>query len=100
MLGCRCESVDNANAGVGLERGHQVVEHAVRLCDRVIHVHQNRNINRASWQSWIVRLTEDDGHILQSAITHPFAQALQYSGTTSSAMIRPLDPTMGDNRTT
>src|SRR6516162_5892655 len=77
VLGCRRETVDDADAGVGLERGDQVVEEAVGLCDLVIHVHQNRNVNRAGWQLWIVRLTEGDGDVLQSEITHPFAQALQ-----------------------
>jgi hypothetical protein len=45
--------------------------------DLVIHVHQNRNVDRTSWQLRIVRLTKIDHNVLQ-----------------------PLDPTIGESRTT
>src|ERR1700719_2719186 len=80
MLGRRSEGVDNADARVGLERGDQVVEQGIRACDLVIHVHQNRNVERTSWQPRIVRLTASDCNILQSEIS--------------------LDPTIGDSRVT
>ena len=80
MLGGRCEGVDNADARFRLERGDEIVEQGVRLCDLVIHVHQNRNVDRNSWQLRIVRLTKANHNVLQSEIAHPLAQALQILG--------------------
>jgi hypothetical protein len=56
MLGGRPEGVDNTDARARLERGDEIVEH-IRLCDLVIHVHQDSNVERINWQPRIVRLT-------------------------------------------
>ena len=50
------------------------------MLDLVIHVHQNRNVDRTSWQLRIVRLTKADHNVLQSEIAHPLTQALQILG--------------------
>ena len=60
MLGRGTESVDNADAPARLEGRDEIVEQGVRLCDLVIHVHQDRNVERACWQLRIVRLTLAD----------------------------------------
>jgi hypothetical protein len=80
VLGCRCEGINNADARFRLERGDEIVKQGVRLFDLVIHVHQNRNVNRLSWQLRIVWLTKADHNVLQSEIAHPLAQALQILG--------------------
>ena len=80
VLGCRCEGVDNADARFRLERGDEIVEQGIRLLDLVIHVHENRNVDRISWQLRIMRLTKADHNVLQSKIAHPLAQALQKLG--------------------
>jgi len=91
----RPDGVDNPDASAGLERRDEVIEQAVRLCDFVVHVHQDRSVERMSRQPRIVRLTEADGDVLQSEMaTH------RYSGTTSCAMMRPWGPTIGARRTT
>src|SRR5215469_3155133 len=74
VLGCRSEGVDNADARFRLERGDEIVEQGVRLFDFVIHVHQNRNVDRSSWQLRIVRLTKAYYNVLQPENTHPLAQ--------------------------
>jgi hypothetical protein len=43
--------------GISSKNGGQVVEQGVRLCDLVIHVHEDRNVDRTSWQPRIVWLT-------------------------------------------
>src|SRR5262249_57325981 len=73
VLGCRPEGVDNADAPFRLERGDEIVEQGVRLFDLVIHVHQNGNVYRISWQLGIVRLTRADHNVPQSEIAHPLA---------------------------
>jgi hypothetical protein len=77
VLGRRCEGINNADARFRLERGDEIVKQGVRLFDLVIHVHQNRNVHRISWQLRIVRLTEGDYNVLQSEIAYPLTQALQ-----------------------
>jgi hypothetical protein len=57
MLGGRPEGVDNTDARARLERGDEIVEQGIRLCDLVIHVHQDSNVERINWQPRIVRLT-------------------------------------------
>ena len=46
MLGGRPDGVNNTDARARLERGDKIVEQGVRLCDLVIHVHQDRNVER------------------------------------------------------
>jgi hypothetical protein len=77
MFRCRSVGVDNADARARLERGDEIVEQTVGLGDLVIHVHQDRNVERICWQPWIVRLAEADDNVLQSEITYATAQALQ-----------------------
>ena len=48
MLGGRPEGVDNADTRARLEGGDEIVEQGVGLCDLVIHVHQDRNVERIS----------------------------------------------------
>jgi hypothetical protein len=74
MLGGRLEGVNNTDVRAGLERGDEIVEQGVRLCDLVIHVHQDRNVERISRQAWIVRLTAADCDVLQSESAHPSIQ--------------------------
>ena len=71
------QGVDNADARFRLEREDEIVEQGVRLLDLMIHVHQNRNVDRTSWQLRIVRLTKAYHNVLQSEIAYPPAQALQ-----------------------
>ena len=80
MLGGRFEGVDNADASARLERRDEVVEQAVRLCDLVIHVYQDRNVGRFGWQSWIVWLASSYRDVLQAKSAHSFAQVLQIFG--------------------
>jgi hypothetical protein len=80
MLRSRPVGVDNADARARLERRDEIVEQAVGLRDLVIHVHQDRNVERISWQSRIVGLTEAYYNILQSEIAYPTAQASQIFG--------------------
>ena len=77
VLRGRPNGVDDADASTRLERWSEVIEQAVRLCDFVIHVHQDRSVERMSRQPRIVRLTEADGDVLQPKITHSIAQAPQ-----------------------
>ena len=76
MLGGPPESVNNTDARARLECGDEIVEQGVRLCDLVIHVGQDRNVEGISWQPRIVRLAEPDCDILQSKIAHPSTQSL------------------------
>ena len=46
----------------------------------MIHVHKDRNVERISWQPWIVRLTDADYNISQPEIVNPTAQASQIFG--------------------
>jgi hypothetical protein len=46
VLGGRLEGVNNTNARARLERGDEIIEQGVRLCDLVIHVHQDSNVER------------------------------------------------------
>jgi hypothetical protein len=80
MLRRRPVGVDNADARARLERRDEIVEQAVGLRDLVIHVHQDRNVERISWQSRIVGLTEAYYNTLQSEIAYPTAQASQIFG--------------------
>src|SRR5262249_30087131 len=80
VLGGRRESVDNADARFRLERGDEIVEQGVRLLDLVIHVHQNRNVDRFRWQLRIVWLTKAGHNVVQPEIAHLLAQALQILG--------------------
>ena len=80
MLGGRPKGVDNTNARAGLEGGDEIVEQGVGLCDLVIHVHQDRNVGRFGWQSWIVWLASSYRDILQAKGAHSFAQGLQMFG--------------------
>jgi hypothetical protein len=60
----RPNGVDNPDASAGLERRSEVIEQAVRLCDFVVHVHQDRSIERMSRQPRIVRLAEANGDVV------------------------------------
>jgi hypothetical protein len=80
MLGRRRVGVDDADARARLERRDEIVEQGVRLGDLVIHVHHDCNVERISWQSRIVWLTEADYNVLQSEIAYPTAQATQIFG--------------------
>jgi hypothetical protein len=77
MLGRRPEGIDNADTRVRPERWDQVVEQGVRLCDLVIHVHEDRNVDRTSWQPRIVWLTTADCNVLQSEVAHAVRGAIQ-----------------------
>ena len=100
MLGGRFKGVDNADARARLERGDEIVQQGVRFCDLVIHVHQDRNVGRVGWQSWIVWLASSYRDVLQAKSAHSLRRFCKYSGTTSSAMMRPCAPTIGDSRST
>src|SRR5437773_8136698 len=80
MLGRWPVGVDNTNARAKLDRGDEIVEQAVWLGDLMIHVHQDRNVERISRQPRIVRFTESDYNVLQSEIAYPTAQAPQIFG--------------------
>ena len=54
MLGGRPEGVNNTDARARLERGDEIVERGIGLCDLVIHVHQDRNVERINRQARIV----------------------------------------------
>ena len=73
MLGSRPEGVNNTDARPRLERGDEIVKQGIRLCDLMIHVHQDRNVERTSWQPRIVRLTQANCDVLQPEIAHPIA---------------------------
>src|SRR5215469_3122252 len=77
MLGRRRVGIDNAHSRARLKRGNEIVEQAIGLGDLVIHVHQDGNVERTSWQPRIVWLTKTDHHVLQSESAHSTAQALQ-----------------------
>ena len=74
MLRGRPEGVNNADARARLKRGDEIVEQGVRLCDLVIHVHQDRDVERICRQARIVRLTSADCDVLQSKVAHPSTQ--------------------------
>ena len=77
MFRRRPVGVYNTDTRARLERGNEIVEQAVGLGDLVIHVHQDGNVERISWQPRIVWLTKTDHHVLQSESAHSTAQALQ-----------------------
>ena len=77
VLGGRTDRVDDANTGIGLECGGEVVEQSIGLCDLVIHVHQDRRVERTGRQPRIVRLTAGDDDILQAEIANALAQLAQ-----------------------
>src|SRR5215472_13499474 len=77
MLERRRVGIDNAHSRARLERGNEIVEQAIGLGDLVIHVHQDGNVERISWQPRIVWLTEADHHVLQSEVAYSTAQSPQ-----------------------
>ena len=57
MLRRRELKVDNSNSRPPLQGGYEIVEKDIGLGYLVIHVHKDRGIERARWQSWVVRFT-------------------------------------------
>ena len=66
MLRRRSFQVDNADPRARLERGCKVVNEGIGLGDLVIHVHQDRGIERRSGQAGVVWFAEREDDILQS----------------------------------
>ena len=97
MLGRWPVGVDNANPGARLECRDEIVEQPIGLRDLMAHVRiamsSESGGNLGSW------LTEADCNVLQSEIAHSPRRLRKFSGTTSCAMMRPLEPTIEDSRT-
>src|SRR6202008_4807613 len=74
VLRGRGDSVYDPEACPRLERRDKVINQAIRLRDFMIHVHQDRTVERMGRQPCIVRLTENDSDILYSAVTQALAQ--------------------------
>ena len=80
MPGGRSEGVDNTDARPWFECRHEIVKGRVWLRDLVIHVHQDRHVERTGRQPRIVRLAKPDGDVLQSESAHALAQTLKVFG--------------------
>src|SRR5262249_38219184 len=73
VLRGRSRGIDDPDASARSERWSEVVKQPVRLRDFVIHVHQDRDVERTDRQSRIVRLAKRQGDIAQIEIAHPLA---------------------------
>ena len=57
--------VDNSDPRTSLQGGHEIVEEGIGLSDLVIHVHQDRDIQRGGGQSRVVRLAKREFDVCQ-----------------------------------
>ena len=98
MLGRWPVGVDNANPGARLECRDEIVEQPIGLRDLMAHVRiamsSESGGNLGSWGS----------PKLIATFCNPRSRTRRrrlrkYSGTTSCAMMRPLEPTIEDSRT-
>lgn len=65
MLGCRKLEIDNSDPRTLLQGGHKIVEERIRLGYLVIHMHEDRGIQRGGGQTRVVWFAERELHVRQ-----------------------------------
>ena len=95
MLGGRTLLVDNPDPRSRLQGGREIVEEGVGFCDLVIHVHEDRCIERGRRQPRIVRLAERKLHIAELQLLgslRKLSQALKAEDTEVLQLIHTRNP--------
>ena len=72
--------IDDSHPRPGGEGQLQVVEELEGVLDLVIHVRQDRDVDRVGWQSRVIRVSEYDGHPFDAVPSQPRLELLQVVG--------------------
>ena len=70
VLPGRLVEIDDADARARLQRRDEVVEEGEGLLDLMIHVDQDRGIDRTRWQPRIVRIAQPERDVPEALLPH------------------------------